>query len=265
MYPTGAETQAYIESYATAFGLNECLVLNTAVTALEKRADGKPGWTFKVAPAAGGAPREELFDFAVVCSGMYSAPPNMPAALVGEAAAGYTGRVMHSSEFLDRAVAAGKKVIVVGGGKSAVDITVDSAKVSAAPPTMLFRAAHWSTPRKILGFIPFQYIFLSRFGQALVSFFKGGYPSGAPTCVRCSYYVLWPVMWVAFKVVASKLRASLSPFLREEKNISSLSRVVILEAFEWCALPDHRRSCPRASLSVLSRKFISPPRVVLLG
>ena len=62
------------------------------------------------------------------------------------------------------------------------------------------QAAHWGTPRKIAGLIPFQFVFLSRFGQALVSWFKGPLP-GAPRSVGAAHALLRPIMRPIFGVV----------------------------------------------------------------
>ncbi|CAE8602742.1 unnamed protein product, partial [Polarella glacialis] len=90
---------------------------------------------------------------------------------------------------------------VIGCGKSAIDIVVSVSEVSKEPPTLLFRNAHWCTPRLIAGFIPFQYVFLSRFGQGLVSWYKGPFPDGAPPVCTILSCILFPIMWVAFRLV----------------------------------------------------------------
>ena len=70
-----------------------------------------------------------------------------------------------------RLLRVGAPVVVVGGAKSAIDIAVDAISVGgAASSTLLYRSAHWGTPRLIAGLIPFQYVFLSRFGQLLVRY-----------------------------------------------------------------------------------------------
>ena len=39
-----------------------------------------------------------------------------------------------------------------------------------AKSTLLFRNAHWGTPRLIAGLIPFKFVFTGRLGQALVRY-----------------------------------------------------------------------------------------------
>merc|ERR1719401_1545352 len=72
---------------------------------------------------------------------------------------------MHAERFTDKALAAGKKVIVVGGGKSAIDCAVAAAK-TAEHATLLFREFHWPVPRYLLDLVPFKWGTYSRFGHA---------------------------------------------------------------------------------------------------
>jgi dimethylaniline monooxygenase (N-oxide forming) len=111
----------------------------------------------------------------------------------------FKGKILHSSEYLSQKQVEGKRVIVVGGGKSALDIAVDSSAKSASS-SLLFRNAHWGTPRNIAWLIPFQYVFLSRFGQALVSWYKGAWPT-AGASVKAAHAALSGVMGPVFRIV----------------------------------------------------------------
>ena len=203
-FPTGPQVQDYIRAFAARHGLGPAGgVVRTGVRVerLERRAGGARGWRFHVAASAGGAPLEPLdFDFAVVASGMYSTPslPSLP----GRDA--FAGSVVHSRDFDEAAAAAaaGKHVVVLGSAKSAIDCALVAAesKARAASTTLLFRNAHWGTPRKIAGLIPFQYVFLSRFGQALVSWYKGAWPT-APASVKAAHSALALVMGPVFGIV----------------------------------------------------------------
>ena len=179
-YPDGASVQKYIEAYADHFGLRPHVVLNVEVTGLTRRADGKPGWTFSVARAGTGkALPTQSFDYAIVCTGMYSTP-NLPAYDGAKAFEAAGGTLIHSSKYLSSKIATAKNVVVVGGAKSAIDIAIDAKNAGkAATSTLLCRTKHWGVPRLIAGLIPFQYVFLSRFGQLLVSLFKGPWPESA--------------------------------------------------------------------------------------
>jgi dimethylaniline monooxygenase (N-oxide forming) len=90
--------------------------------------------------------------------------------------------------------------VVVGGAKSAVDCAVEASRQGAAQVTMLQRRAHWPTPREIAGLLPFQYVFLSRFGQTLVSMHRGPLPY-AGGAIKAARVALWPLVAPAFSVV----------------------------------------------------------------
>lgn len=197
-YSTGAQTQAYIEGFAKHFNLTQHIFLQHEITAIEPRTDGKKGYVFRFKNATG-AVGAEVVDFAVVSTGMYSQVKNLPDWATNKGS--FTGQIIHSSQYLDQSIAKGKKVLVIGCGKSGIDIAVDTSLVSKEPPVLLFRNAHWSTPRYIAGLIPFQYVFLSRLGQALVSWYKGTFPDGAPVCCTIFSYLLFPIMWAAFRIV----------------------------------------------------------------
>ena len=196
-FPTGAQVQAYIRAFAAKFVEGKAeLRTGTAGEGLAPRACGARGWA--VTHRAGGAPAATTtpFDFAVVASGMYSRPFLPPAARAPPAATA----VLHSTAFTDAALAKGKHVAVLGGAKSALDCAVAAADAGAASVTLISRAAHWGTPRKIAGLIPFQFVFLSRFGQGLVSWYKGALP-GAPAAVGAAHAALAPIMGPVFALV----------------------------------------------------------------
>ena len=117
--------------------------------------------------------------------------------------------MLHSSQFTDPSIVKDKHVVVVGGGKSATEVTMSAKDSGAKSATMLYREAHWGTPVKIAGFIPFQFVFLSRFGQALVSLYKGVFPTSDSALLKSSHKVLKPVMGPVFNIVEALFAAQL--------------------------------------------------------
>jgi hypothetical protein len=161
-WPSGAQVQAYLAAYATRFGLDDALRLSTEVTSAVPAPDG--GWTV----TAGGT--AEGVDKLVVANGIFCEPavPRYP----GEAeftAAG--GQVLAGTELHDQERARGKRVLVVGYGKSACDVTVPVSQV-AASTDVIARHLLWKVPRRIGGFLNFKMLLLTRLGEALFKYLR---------------------------------------------------------------------------------------------
>jgi Flavin-binding monooxygenase-like len=161
-WPTGAQIQAYLASYASHFGLGPALRLSTEVTSAEPAPGG--GWAI----TAGGTTSH--VDNLVVANGVFCEPavPRYP----GEAeftAAG--GQVLAGTELNDEEQARGKRVLVVGYGKSACDITVPVSLV-AASTDVIARHLLWKVPRRVGGFLNFKLLLLTRMGEALFRYLR---------------------------------------------------------------------------------------------
>jgi dimethylaniline monooxygenase (N-oxide forming) len=76
--------------------------------------------------------------------------------------------VIHSSEFVDAEAATDKHVVVIGGGKSAIDCAVAACKKKAKSVKLITRQVHWPVPRYILDIIPFKWGTYSRLGHFLL-------------------------------------------------------------------------------------------------
>jgi len=226
-FPKGRQVQEYIETFAAHFDLNKLVKFNTAVIAATPLGDG--GWSVTFAPRNGGAPTTEAFDFVVVATGMYNgASPHIPAHAGKEA---FRGEVLHSFGFTRREQAAGKRVVVVGGGKSAVDCAVAAVKGGAMEVTLLFREAHWPVPRRILDLIPFKWATYSRFGHALL-----------PTHHDVSPLAWWlhciftPLKWLVWRLVEAifafqfRLSGEMVPTSRIEIDVFTGGQILTYEA-----------------------------------
>jgi Flavin-binding monooxygenase-like len=161
-WPTGAQVQAYLASYASHFGLGPALRLSTEVTSAAPAPGG--GWTITSAVLA------DHVDALVVANGVFCEPavPRFP----GEAeftAAG--GEVLAGTELHDAEQARGKRVLVIGYGKSACDITVPVSEV-AASTDVIARHLLWKVPRRIGGFVNFKLLLLTRMGEALFKYLR---------------------------------------------------------------------------------------------
>jgi cation diffusion facilitator CzcD-associated flavoprotein CzcO len=159
-WPTGAQVQAYLAAYASHFGLDPVLRLSTEVTSAAPSPGG--GWTITAAGAAGHVDR------LVVANGVFCDPavPRYPGA---EEFAAAGGQVLAGTELHDEDQARGKRVLVVGYGKSACDVAVPISRL-AASTDVIARHLLWKVPRRIGGFLNFKMLLLTRMGEALFKY-----------------------------------------------------------------------------------------------
>lgn len=163
--PSGAELQAYFENYAKDFKVFEKIRFNTEVTQLAKDKNGN--WLIHFTDNETGSSETKPFDFVVVASGIYFDPfiPELP----GQKK--FKGQILHSSQYRTPSSVTGRKVVVVGFGKSALDVAGDAAKF-AKEVTLVYRKAHWPIPMDVLNFLDVRRIYLTRLASALLPLYQ---------------------------------------------------------------------------------------------
>lgn len=151
LFPTADEVRRYLASYVARFGLAPLIRLSTEVVKVSRHGVG-----FEVV-VQGPEPASVQCDFVVICAGTFSEPhvPEIPDI------ERFPGTVIHSSQATDPALLVGKRVVVVGAGKSALDCATWAAE-SAQHCTLVFRTPHWMAPRVLPGGIPIDRLVLSR-------------------------------------------------------------------------------------------------------
>ncbi len=147
-WPKGPQVHAYLHSYADKHKLHRLFELNTNVTGMKRRADGKPGWTLTIDRA--GHEQDEDFDFVAICTGQFS-DKNIISHPGQDEFIAQGGQVMHSSDYTDPELARGKHVVVLGGSKSSTDIAVNAAQNGAEQVTLVYREPVWRIPYFIGG------------------------------------------------------------------------------------------------------------------
>lgn len=167
-FPTAGQVQAYLEAYAEHFGLEPHLRLSTEVVAVSRRTprdDGShPGFRVTVRPVEGdGPPESHDFDHVVVCNGVFSKPyvPRL------EGRERFAGAQVHSSEVVHAGMLRGRRVVVVGAGKSALDCAAVAAH-EAASCTLVFRTPYWMLPRYFFGRVRVDRVLFTRFSEFLL-------------------------------------------------------------------------------------------------
>ena len=143
-WPKGPQVHAYLADYARDHGLMQRMRFNTAVVGMARRNSSLPGWTLEIRNPDGGVTNEE-FDFVAVCTGQFNERQSIshPGDEAFKAAG---GRILHSAEHTDAAIVKGKKVVVLGGSKSATDIAVNSVNAGASEVTLVYREPVWRIP-----------------------------------------------------------------------------------------------------------------------
>jgi len=175
-WPTAEEMRDYLESYAKHFGIIDKIRYETEVINVSRKADDQPGWIVNVRgkDLNGLLSKEETheFDFAIICNGTFSMPylPSLPGK---EEFTASGGLVLHSTDFNDNSMIAGKRVVVVGIGKSACDIASLAAN-TAKECTLVFRQALWKVPRFVLELVNSKYVLLNRFSEAWLPYRQMG-------------------------------------------------------------------------------------------
>lgn len=176
-WPTGKQVQAYMASYVTLHGLNEKLRLGTEVTSasLVEGAPRKSGplasegaWTVTSRNVDSGDETTETFDFVVVANGIFS-EPKIPEFAGREAFEAAGGRVVAPSEVHSLDEVRGRKIAVIGYGKSACDVAA-SLSDAADKTYVIARQLLWKMPRMLAGVLNYKYLMLSRLGEGLFEY-----------------------------------------------------------------------------------------------
>jgi cation diffusion facilitator CzcD-associated flavoprotein CzcO len=141
-FPHHSEIHGFLREYADRFGLRERIRFNSAV----QRAERLPADGWRIATDGGD---EQRFDALLVCNGHHWDPSY--ASFPGE----FTGESIHSHHYIDPTeplALAGKRVLVIGIGNSAVDIVSELSRKGVAERTLIStRSGAWVIPKYIFG------------------------------------------------------------------------------------------------------------------
>lgn len=135
-YPSNRQVLSYLRAFAAQFGLYQHITFNTEV----RRAEPE-GRTWKVTLSSG----ETKNYSALACASGTNWTANMPA-YPGR----FDGEIRHASSYRRRAEFAGKRVLVIGGGNTACDVSCDAASVADSAVISLRRGYHF-VPKHLFG------------------------------------------------------------------------------------------------------------------
>ncbi|WP_405491165.1 flavin-containing monooxygenase [Nocardia sp. NBC_00511] len=161
VFPTAGQVREYLSSYIDRFGLTPYLRLSTEILRVSEADNG-----FELQVSGPEGVGTERVDFLVVCAGTFS-EPNIPFIKGSER---FGGKLLHSSQATDPELFTGKRVVVVGAGKSALDCA-DYAGEHARDCTLVFRKPYPMMPRYIFG-VPSDQYTQNRFYEAFFRYHR---------------------------------------------------------------------------------------------
>jgi dimethylaniline monooxygenase (N-oxide forming) len=164
-FPTAEQIRTWLDAYIDHFGIRPVVRTSTEVVSVARNTDEHaPGKRFRVVVRSDGArPEPRHFDFVVVCNGVFSLPFVPPV----QGRERFAGAVLHSSQLTTPEIMRGRRVIIVGAGKSALDCAALAAREAAAA-TLVFRSAHWMLPRYIFSRVRMDRVFVTRAAEMLL-------------------------------------------------------------------------------------------------
>ncbi|CAN4110011.1 unnamed protein product [Withania somnifera] len=195
-FPTYEEILDYLYSYAQYFDVLKFVNFNSKVVEIKFVGDwemnyfagsangaygslltGNPVWEVAVRANQSETLQWYSFEFLVMCTGKYGDIPNIPNFPNKKGPEVFKGQVLHTLDYskLDQEASTkllkGKKVVVVGYKKSAIDLAVECAEANQGPEgqpcTMVVRTLHWTVPHYSIWGLPFYLFYSTRFSQFL--------------------------------------------------------------------------------------------------
>lgn len=140
-FPHHTQIAAYFEEYVDRFGFRERIVFETGVERAEIAPDGS--WTVRLDTG-----ETRGYDALLVANGHHWDPRWPEPAFPG--ADTFEGRQLHAHSYVDNSIFAGKRVVVLGMGNSAMDIAVESSYV-AERTYLAARQGVWIIPKYVFG------------------------------------------------------------------------------------------------------------------
>ncbi|GMJ11128.1 flavin-dependent monooxygenase 1 [Hibiscus trionum] len=195
-FPSKVEILDYLESYARHFDVLKFIKFNSKVVELRLARPsetielggnaghywnrpllGQPVWEIAVQTKDSNNLKWYAFEFVVICIGLFGDMPKVPEFPNNKGPEIFKGKILHTIDYckLNNEAASqlleGKKVVVVGYKKSAIDLVVECAQANQGaegqPCTMVVRTPHWIAPNHRLLRLLFSLFYTSRFSEFL--------------------------------------------------------------------------------------------------
>ncbi|ERN05516.1 hypothetical protein AMTRI_Chr12g234360 [Amborella trichopoda] len=197
LFPSHSEFLDYLDGYARHFDVLKFIKFNSKVVHIRFSGDCKstefisnqwgekgrpifsrPIWELAVKTNDSDDLQWYRAEFVVMCTGKYGNIPRIPVFPHGKGPEKFNGKVMHTLDYskLDKESAhqllKGKKVVVVGYKKSAIDLATECAEANQGPDgkpcTVVIRTLHWIVPpTDYIWGVPFHLLYGARSAQFL--------------------------------------------------------------------------------------------------
>src|SRR4051794_40281497 len=140
-YPHYTQIAAYFDAYVDHFGFRDRIRFETTVRRAERRDDGV--WELTLGDGSA-----ERFDALLVANGHHWDPRWPEPMFPGHET--FAGVQMHAHDYRDSDIFAGKRVLILGMGNSAMDIAVEASYV-AERTFLAARRGAWILPKYMFG------------------------------------------------------------------------------------------------------------------
>eukprot|EP00884_Botryococcus_braunii_P011240 jgi/Botrbrau1/20116/Bobra.0173s0019.1 len=167
-YPDGHTVKRYVNDFIDHFNIRRNIRFHTKFLSAEPvdPTGKRVGWKVKLRTTKDGKEvvMEEEWPYLVMCIGI-SNKPSVPSHYKDMEA--FEGEVVACRHLTAPQMFTGKRVLVVGGNKSALGVSESAARLGCPRVTLLFRRAHWIVPYWVFGYIS-PLAFLNRFYNFLM-------------------------------------------------------------------------------------------------
>jgi dimethylaniline monooxygenase (N-oxide forming) len=140
-FPHHTQIAAYFEDYVEHFGFRDRITFETGVRHAARGEDGV--WQIELDDG-----ERRSYDALLVANGHHWNPRWPEPAFPGSDA--FTGEQLHAHSYIDNSIFAGKRVVILGMGNSAMDIAVESSYV-ARETYLAARQGVWIIPKYVFG------------------------------------------------------------------------------------------------------------------
>jgi len=145
-FPHHTQIAAYFEEYVDHFGFRDSITFETAVQHVSRDEDGV--WTVELDTGDRSEIVQRRYEALIVANGHHWLPRWPEPAFPGSES--FAGEQLHAHSYLDNSIFAGRRVVVLGMGNSAMDIAVESSYV-AERTYLAARQGVWIIPKYMFG------------------------------------------------------------------------------------------------------------------